>query len=127
MVIVAAFLAVALAGGTGALAVFATGFATGVTVVFILAVLMDAAGVPEAGAVDAVEVATVDCCTVPLTGDIDVTADVPALGATGAQGAAPVVFGAAGAGAAFFFPKSDPRLEKAAVAFETAVLAVAGT
>jgi len=70
VVVVAAFLTVALAGGTGALAVFATGLAAGVTVVFILAVLMDAAGVPEAGAVDAVEVAPVDCCAVPLTGDI---------------------------------------------------------
>lgn len=65
----------------------------------------------------------------PLTGDRRVLAALPSLVVAGAQGAALVVVGAA-AGvvvAVFFFPKSDPRLENVALAFEAALLALGGT
>jgi hypothetical protein len=67
------------------------------------------------------------CAPLALTGVIGVVVEVPADVAAGSQGAPPAVFGAAGfdaaAAAAFFLPKSDPKLETAAAAFETAALA----
>jgi hypothetical protein len=117
------------------LATVATGLVAGVAVDFatgIGAALVAATGtalVPATGT--AGEPAPAGCETVPLAAGTDVDVEVPAPGvvAAGAQGAALAVLvagalGAAGA-AAFFFPKSDPRLEKAAAAFETAVFAPA--
>ena len=65
----------------------------------------------------------------PLTGDISVPAALPSPVVAGAQGAALALAGAVGVAvvAVFFFPKSDPRLENAALAFETVLLALAGT
>ena len=64
----------------------------------------------------------------PLTGDISVLAALPSLLVAGVQGAALAADAAVGVVVAvFFFPKSDPRLEKAALAFETVLLALAGT
>ena len=113
--------AVGCGAGAGALATVATGLA-------VVAVAVFATGT---GVAVVAEFARVGCGVVPLTLDAgvvpeaEVVAIVPPLAAAGAHGALPAVVGAAGA-AAFFFAKSDPKLEIAAVAFETAAFAPAG-
>ena len=133
------FFTAAVGCAAGALATTGTGLAVVVVVLAAVVVfLVVAAFAPGAGAAAVVEVlaeAPVVCVVVPLAGDIDVVPGVIAVAAfvpgsvpAGAHGAALAVFcAAAGAGAAAFFLKIDPRLENAVVAFETAVLAPAGT
>ena len=119
------FLAVAVGctAGAGALATLATGLAVAVVVVAVFAT--------GTGVAVLVELARVGWVVVPLTVDAGVIPEaevveaVPPLVAAGAQGALLDVVGAAGA-AVFFFPKSDPKLEIAAAAFETAALVPAG-
>jgi len=109
----------------GGVAVLTT--ATGLAVV-VVAAFVEGAGAPAAVAVVVGEATPeVVCGTAALTADVLVA--VPSLAVIGAQGAALAAFGADGAAGdvVFFFPKSDPRLENAALAFVTAVLAVAGT
>jgi len=104
-------------------------------VVVFLVVAVLAAGAGAVVVVEVLAVAPADWVAVPFAGDIDVVPGVivvaevvPGSVAAGAQGAALAVFcAAAGAGAAAFFLKSDPRFENVVVAFETAVLALAGT
>ena len=120
--------------GTG-LAVVVAVVVAGVAFLVVTAVafLVVAAFATGAAAVD--EAAPVDGVAVPLVADIDVlpgvivVAELVPAPVAGAQGAALAVLAAAGGAvaAAFFLPKSDPRLENAVVAFETALLALAGT
>lgn len=123
---------VALVCAAGALATTATGLAVvGVAVVVAVAFRVVAA---FATGTAAVEAAPVDWVAFALVGDIDevpgaiVVAEVVPAPVAGAQGAALAVLAAAGGAvaAAFFLPKSDPRLENAVVALETALLAFAG-
>jgi hypothetical protein len=126
----------ALTIGAGALAAAAAGLAGVVAAVFIAAAgTVVAAFVREATPVVCVPAALTGepavAVEVPMAVEVPAAVDVPPAAAAGAQGAALAVLvaaalGAAGA-AAFFFPKSAPRLEIAAVAFDTAALALAGT
>lgn len=128
------FLTVALDCAAGVLATTATGLAGVVVAVLAVAAFLVVA-VLVAGATALEEAALAGCVAVPLVGDIDVlpavivVAEVVPVPVAGAQGALLALFGAAGGAvaAAFFFPKSDPRLEIALVAFVTALLALAGT
>jgi hypothetical protein len=120
------------------LVTIATGFAAGATAAFIadagaarvgmttpvvcVPAALTAAFVTGPGAVLVGAATPVVCVPTALAADTD---GVPAAVGAGAQGTVLAAVGAAGA-AAFFFPKSDPKLEIAAVAFETAVLAPAG-
>ena len=110
------------------------GLAAVVVAVVVVAFLAVAALAAAAGEVVVVEVAPADCVAVPLVANIEVEPGVIAVAefvptpVAGAQGAALAVFCVTGAaGAAAFFLNSDPRLENAAVAFDTAVFAPAGT
>jgi hypothetical protein len=127
-----------VAGAAGVLATTGIGLAAAVDVVLAVVLVVADAFVSGAGAVvvvvEVLAVVPTDCVAVPLVADIAlagviVVAEVcPALVVAGEQGAALAEFCATGAaGAAAFFLNSDPRLENAVVAFETAVLALAGT
>ena len=96
-----------------------------------LAVVVVAAFAVAAGAAAVLEGAAPPVCVVPvvLAGDIAVVAEVPPDVPAGAHGTLLAVVDPAAAGAAgvavFFLPKSDPKFEIAADAFEIALLAPA--
>ena len=129
------FLTVALACAVGVLATTGTGLAVVVGVVAAVAAVAFRVVAAFATGTAAVEAAPVVCFALALVGDIDevpgfvVAAEVVPAPVAGAQGAALAVLAAAGGAvaAAFFLPKIDPRFENAVVAFETALLALAGT